>query len=72
MKNFVCPVCKKEYAVSIEAARHIFGTGDKKHRAWIESQGESYAELLVQQATNPGNASYETVAKLVEKAQDKL
>jgi len=68
---FKCPVCKKQWEGSLQVARHIFGTGDKPHRAWVESQGESFAELLVQQATNPGNASYETVAKLVEKAQDK-
>ena len=69
---FKCPACKKQWEVSLQVARHIFGTGDKAHRAWVESQGESYADLLVQQATSPGNASYETVAKLVEKAQDKL
>ncbi|MBA4418605.1 MAG: hypothetical protein C0392_11970 [Syntrophus sp. (in: bacteria)] len=69
---FKCPACKKQWDVSLQVARHIFGTGDKKHREWIESQGVSYADLLVQQATNPGNASYQTVADLVEKAQDKL
>ena len=69
---FKCPACKKQWDVSLQVARHIFGTGDKAHRQWVESQGESYADLLVQQATSPGNASYETVAKLVEKAQDKL
>ena len=69
---FKCPACKKQWDVSIQVARHIFGTGDKKHRDWIESQGVSYADLLVQQATTPGNASYQTVADLVEKAQDKL
>ena len=69
--NFICPVCKKEYAVSLEAARHVMGTGDKPHRAWLESKGENYGDLLVAQATNPGNASYETVAQLIEKAQKK-
>lgn len=52
--NFVCPVCKKEYAVSLEAARHVMGTGDKKHRDWLASEGENYGDLLVLQATNPG------------------
>ncbi len=69
--NFVCPVCKKEYAVSLEAARHVMGTGDKKHRDWLASEGENYGDLLVLQATNPGNASYMVVAQLIEKAQKK-
>ena len=70
--NLICPVCKKEYVSGLEAARHVMGTGDKKHRDWLASEGENYGDLLVQQATNPGNASYMTVAKLIEKAQDKL
>jgi Cu/Zn superoxide dismutase len=70
--NLICPVCKKEYAVSLEAARHVMGTGDKKHRDWLASEGENYGDLLVLQATNPGNASYMVVANLIEKAQDKL
>jgi hypothetical protein len=73
MANFKCPVCKKEWAMSLQVARHIFGTGDKAHRNWVNAQeGLSYADLLVQQATSPGNASYEAVAKAVEKAQDSL
>lgn len=69
--RFICPVCKKEYDISLEAARHVMGTGDKPHRVWIESMGESYADLLVEQATTPGNASYQTIARLIEKAQVK-
>jgi Cu/Zn superoxide dismutase len=69
--NFICPVCKKEYAVSLEASRHVMGTGDKKHRDWLASEGENYGDLLVLQATNPGNASYMVVANLIEKAQKK-
>ena len=71
--SFKCPVCKtKEWPYSFQVARHIFGTGDQKHRAWVESQGVSFADLLVQQATSSGNESYETVAKLVENAQDQI
>jgi hypothetical protein len=69
---FKCPACKKQWDVSLQVARHIFGTGDKAHRAWVESVGLSYVDLLVEQATNPGNKSYLTVAEAVEKAQDKL
>jgi len=47
------------------------GTGDKKHRDWLASEGENYGDLLVLQATNPGNASYMVVANLIEKAQKK-
>ena len=50
----------------------MFGTGDKAHRAWIESQGHSYIELLLAQTTEPGNKSYEILSDLIEKAQDKL
>ena len=44
----------------------------KKHRDWLASVGENYGDLLVNQAMNPGNASYMAVANQVEKAQDKL
>ncbi len=67
--KFKCPVCGKQYEVSLQAARHVFGTGDKKHRDWVDSQGVNFKDLLVEQALNPGNASYQTVAELIEKAQ---
>jgi hypothetical protein len=70
--SFKCPACKKEWPNSKQVARHMFGTGDKAHRAWIESQGHSYIELLLAQTTEPGNKSYELLADLIEKAQDKL
>jgi hypothetical protein len=70
--NLICPACKKEYPNGLETARHIMGTGDKKHREWLASVGENYGDLLVEQATNPGNASYMVVANQVEKVQDKL
>ena len=72
MANFKCPVCKKEWAMSLQVARHIFGTGDTKHKNWVNSVGLNYADLLVQQATSSGNASYESVAQAVEKVQDSL
>jgi hypothetical protein len=67
-----CPVCKKEWNASLQVARHIFGTGDKPHKAWVDAQGVSFVDLMVEQATNPGIASYQKVADLVQKAQDKL
>jgi len=70
--SFKCPACKKEWPNSKQVARHMFGTGDKAHRGWIESQGYSYIELLLAQTTEPGNKSYEVLAELIEKAQDKL
>ncbi len=50
----------------------MFGTGDKSHKAWIESQGYSYIDLLLSQISEPGNKSYEILSDLIEKAQDKL
>ena len=70
--NLICPACKKEYPNGLETARHIMGTGDKKHRDWLASVGENYGDQLVNQAMNPGNESYMTVAKLVEAAQASL
>jgi hypothetical protein len=66
-----CPVCGKEAKTgsAIDCARHMFGTGDKPHRAWFEAQGLSYIDLLLQQATEPGNKAYVAVAELIEKAQ---
>jgi len=70
--NYKCPACKKEWPTSKQVARHMFGTGDKAHRAWIESQGYSYIDLLLEQVSEPGNKSYEILSGLIEKAQDKL
>jgi hypothetical protein len=50
----------------------MFGTGDKPHRAWFEAQGLSFIDMLLDQATQPGNKSYEQVGELVEKAQKDL
>ena len=70
--SFKCPVCKKEWNASLQVARHMFGTGDKPHKAWVDSQGLSFIDLMIEQATTPGNKSYVTVAGLIEKAQGKL
>ncbi len=67
--KFKCPACGKQYEVSLQAARHVFGPGDKKLRDWVDSQGVNFKDLLVEQALNPGNASYQVVADLIEKAQ---
>jgi len=47
----------------------MFGTGDKPHRAWFEAQGLSYIDLLLSQATEPGNRAYTEVGELIGKAQ---
>jgi hypothetical protein len=70
--NFKCPACKKEWPNSLQVARHLFGTGDKAHRAWVESQGYSYIDLLLAQIAEPGNKSYDIMKELIEKAQPNL
>ena len=69
-----CPVCGKQAKTgsAIDCARHMFGVGDKPHRAWVEAQGLSFIDLLIEQATTPGNRSYVTLAEFIEKAQDGL
>jgi hypothetical protein len=47
----------------------MFGTGDKTHKAWFEAQGLSYIDLLLSQATEPGNRAYIEVGELIVKAQ---
>ena len=68
-----CPVCgkKAKTGTAIDCARHMFGVGDKPHRAWVEAQGLSFIDLLIEQATTPGNQSYVTLAEFIEKAQGK-
>ena len=70
--SFKCPACKKEYPTSLSCARHMFGTGDKAHRQWVEAQGHSYIDLLLAQISEPGNKSYDILKELIEKAQDSL
>ncbi len=74
MAAFKCPVCKgqKEWNSSLQVARHVFGVGDKAHRQWVDSQGVSFVDLLVEQATNPGNTAYNTLAEIIEKAQSSI
>jgi hypothetical protein len=49
----------------------MFGTGDKPHRDWVEAQGLSFIDLMIEQATTPGNRSYVVLAEIIEKTQDK-
>jgi hypothetical protein len=54
----------------------MFGTGDKPHKAWVDEQGKaqglSFIDLLIEQATTPGNKSYVILAEVIEKTQGKL
>ena len=70
--DFTCPVCKKQWNASLKVARHIFGTGDKAHRAWVNSQRVSFTDLLIRQATASGNESFMILAKIIERAQDMI
>jgi hypothetical protein len=54
----------------MKIARHIFGTGDKSHRVWVNSQGVSFTELLLQQAMGTGNRGFSTLAEIVERTQE--
>jgi hypothetical protein len=49
----------------------MFGTGDKPHRDWVEAQGLSFIDLMIEQATTPGNKSYAILAGIIQKAQGK-
>lgn len=73
---FKCPVCKKQWNESLQVARHMFGTGDKPHKAWVDEQGKdkgfSFIDLMIEQATKPGNESYRILAAEIEKAQGSL
>lgn len=64
-----CPVCKKQWDSSLKVARHIFGTGDRAHKAWVNSQGVSFTDLLIRQATASGNQSFLILGDIIEKAQ---
>jgi hypothetical protein len=50
----------------------VFGTGDKAHKAWVNSQGVSFTDLLIRQATASGNQSFLILAEIIEKARDQL
>lgn len=49
-----CPVYKKQWNSSLKAARHVFGTKDKPHRAWADNHDVSFTGLLVLQAVESG------------------
>jgi hypothetical protein len=67
-----CPVCKKQWNSSLKVARHIFGTGDKTHKTWVNAQGVSFTGLLIQQAMETGNRGFLTLAEIVDAAQDRI
>lgn len=73
--KYKCPVCKKIWPMSMNVAKHVFGTNDKPHRDWVDEQGKedgyTFDDLLIQQVTMPGNHSYLKLAELVEKAQSR-
>ncbi len=58
----LCPVCGKKAKTgsAIDCARHMFGTGDQPHRKWVDEavapQGTSFIDLMIEQATKPGNS----------------
>jgi len=69
----ICPVCGKKAKTGsdIDCARHMFGTGDKPHRQWVDAQGLSFIDLMIEQATTPGNRSYQLLADIIEKDAEK-
>lgn len=67
--SVICPVCKKVKKSGVDCARHMFGTGDKPHKTWVDAQGLSFVDLLLDQAMSKGNKSYETLGEVIEKAQ---
>ena len=67
-----CPVCKKQYKNSLKVARHIFGTGDKTHRTWVNSQNVSFTGLLIMQAVESGNRGFMILADIIENMQGQI
>ena len=69
----ICPVFGKKAKTgsAIDCARHMFGTGDKPHRQWVDAQGLSFIDLMIEQATTPGNKSYQLLADIIEKDAEK-
>jgi hypothetical protein len=53
-------------------ARHIFGTGDQKHKDWVNGQGLDFVELLLIQTMEPGNKGYKTLADVLEKKAEQV
>jgi len=69
----ICPVCGKKAKTgsAIDCTRHMFGTGDQPHRKWVEAQGLSFIDLLIEQATTPGNSSYVLLGEIIQKDAEK-
>ncbi len=73
----LCPVCGKKAKTgsAIDCARHMFGTGDQPHRKWVDEavapQGTSFIDLMIEQATKPGNASYVLLGEVIQKDAEK-
>ena len=73
----LCPVCGKKAKTgsAIDCARHMFGTGDQPHRKWVDAmvadQGESFIDLMIEQATKPGNRSYVLLGEVIQKDAEK-
>jgi hypothetical protein len=38
----------------------------------VDAQGVSFTGLLIQQATEPGNRGFMTLAEIIEEAQEKI
>ncbi len=70
--GYKCPACGKIWPESMDLARHVFGTGDKGHKDWVNSKGYNFIELLLIQTMEPGNKGYKTLAELLEKEAEKV
>ena len=70
--GYKCPSCGKIAPDALNLARHIFGTGDKAHKDWVNSKGLDFVELLLIQTMEPGNKGYKTLADLLEKEAEKV
>lgn len=64
---FVCSVCHKRAASSIDLARHIMAVSDAEHIGYVESNGLRYPELLGVQDGKISSASFAPLVELLEK-----
>lgn len=69
---YKCPSCGKIWPDTINLARHIFGTGDKAHKSWVNSKELDFIELLLIQTMESGNKGYKILADLLEKEAEKV
>lgn len=72
MLSYKCPACGKVWPETMDLARHVFGTGDQKHKDWVGSMGYNFIELLLIQTMEPGNKGYKTLADLLEEKAEKV